>query len=97
MRNSYYIPYYYNSKHIDTQCFIGLYFVYFCTFSQKLNGEKIKIKQVINTGLSDLEQSLSDYPSLIYDGPFSDHVGKKDAVDDIKEDMSTKESSSNVN
>lgn len=28
----------------------------------------------INSSLDDVEQSLSDLPSLIYDGPFSDHI-----------------------
>lgn len=30
--------------------------------------------------LSDAAQSLTDYPSLIYDGPFSDSMGKKESV-----------------
>ena len=33
----------------------------------------------INTDLSDIEQSMSDYPSLIYDGPFSDHMNMENA------------------
>ncbi len=44
------------------------------------SGEKINIStETINTSLMDIEQSFSDYPSLIYDGPFSDHMGKEDA------------------
>mgnify|MGYP004465307223 FL=1 len=35
--------------------------------------------ETINTSLTDLEQSFSDYPTLIYDGPFSDHMGDEDA------------------
>lgn len=35
----------------------------------------------IGTQLSDANQSLSDYPTLIYDGPFSDHItDKKSAI-----------------
>ena len=35
--------------------------------------------EALNFGsaLTDLEQSLSDYPSLIYDGPFSDHISQR--------------------
>ena len=35
--------------------------------------------QGISTSLSDIEQSFSSYPSLIYDGPFSDHINQEDA------------------
>ncbi len=28
----------------------------------------------LDSGFSDIEQSLADYPTLIYDGPFSDHI-----------------------
>lgn len=34
---------------------------------------------VIHTSLSDIEQSFADYPTLIYDGPFSDHNNQEDA------------------
>lgn len=48
--------------------------------SEYENSETLPLQtEVINTNLTDLEQSFSDYPSLIYDGPFSDHIGKEDA------------------
>lgn len=48
--------------------------------SEYENSETLPLQtEVINTSLTDLEQSFSDYPSLIYDGPFSDHIGKEDA------------------
>lgn len=48
--------------------------------SEYENSETLPLQtEVINTGLTDLEQSFSDYPTLIYDGPFSDHIGKEDA------------------
>lgn len=56
------------------------------------SGDTDKLRtEAISTGLSDTEQSFSDYPSLIYDGPFSDHVGTEDAemlkgLDEISED-----------
>lgn len=31
----------------------------------------------LGSGLNDANQSLSDYPTLIYDGPFSDHIQNK--------------------
>lgn len=31
----------------------------------------------LGSGLNDASQSLSDYPTLIYDGPFSDHIQNK--------------------
>ncbi len=34
----------------------------------------------LSTALSDIEQSFEDYPTLIYDGPFSDHVNQEDAA-----------------
>lgn len=41
----------------------------------------------INNSFDDAEQSLSDLPSLIYDGPFSDHIeqGKPLLLDGLKE------------
>lgn len=37
-------------------------------------------KQVpISDGLSNIEKDFSNYPSLIYDGPFSDHINKLEA------------------
>ena len=41
----------------------------------------------INSSFDDVEQSLSDLPSLIYDGPFSDHIeqGKPLLLKDLKE------------
>lgn len=35
--------------------------------------------QTIDGGLDDVEQSISDLPSLIYDGPFSDHIEQGEA------------------
>lgn len=37
-------------------------------------------RAVLSTGLNDANQSLSDYPTLIYDGPFSDHIMNKKSV-----------------
>ncbi len=34
----------------------------------------------IGDGLNDANQSLNDYPTLIYDGPFSDHMNNKKSV-----------------
>lgn len=34
----------------------------------------------LSSSLSDIEQSFEDYPTLIYDGPFSDHVNQEDAA-----------------
>ena len=34
----------------------------------------------INSSFDDVEQSLSDLPSLIYDGPFSDHIEQGEAL-----------------
>lgn len=31
----------------------------------------------LGQGFSDAEQALADYPTLIYDGPFSDHINQK--------------------
>lgn len=33
----------------------------------------------IDTSLTDAEESLGDYPTLIYDGPFSDHIQNKES------------------
>lgn len=35
--------------------------------------------QTIDGGFDDVEQSISDLPSLIYDGPFSDHIEQGEA------------------
>lgn len=44
-------------------------------------GSDFKIQtQGLSTALSDIEQSFEDYPTLIYDGPFSDHVNQEDAA-----------------
>ncbi len=34
-------------------------------------------RMVLSSALNDANQSLSDYPTLIYDGPFSDHIMNK--------------------
>ncbi len=34
----------------------------------------------LGASAADIEQSFQDYPSLIYDGPFSDHVNQEDAA-----------------
>ncbi len=31
----------------------------------------------LNTAMTEIEQSLGDYPTLIYDGPFSDHISTR--------------------
>lgn len=51
--------------------------------SQMLSGN-IKIEEdtktaSLSSGFSSVEQSLSDYPTLIYDGPFSDHILQKES------------------
>ncbi len=44
-------------------------------------GSDFKIQtEGIGTALADIEQSFEDYPTLIYDGPFSDHVNQEDAA-----------------
>lgn len=40
---------------------------------QSDNGERL----YLGDELDDANQSLNDYPTLIYDGPFSDHIGNK--------------------
>lgn len=48
--------------------------------SEYETGSDFKIQtQGLSTSLSDIEQSFDDYPTLIYDGPFSDHVNQEDA------------------
>ncbi len=42
--------------------------------------EKNKDNEDLATYLSDLEEDLSDYPTLIYDGPFSDHILTKEPL-----------------
>lgn len=34
----------------------------------------------LSQNMEDAEQSLTEYPSLLYDGPFSDHINQRDAV-----------------
>lgn len=41
----------------------------------KLSG--VVNEQSLATSLSELEENLSDYPTLIYDGPYSDHILEK--------------------
>ncbi len=36
--------------------------------------------KTLATSLDDLEEDLSDYPTLIYDGPFSDHILSKEPL-----------------
>ncbi len=44
-------------------------------------GSDFKIQtEGLSAALSDIEQSFEDYPTLIYDGPFSDHVNQEDAA-----------------
>ena len=40
-----------------------------------LNG--MEFESELDTHLSDTAEALSDYPTLIYDGPFSDHISQK--------------------
>ncbi|MBE6803737.1 MAG: germination protein YpeB [Ruminococcaceae bacterium] len=42
--------------------------------------EKSSNLVTINSSFDDVEQSLSDLPSLIYDGPFSDHIEQGEAL-----------------
>lgn len=37
-------------------------------------------KMYLGNELNDANQSLNDYPTLIYDGPFSDHINNKESV-----------------
>lgn len=49
----------------------------------KIIGEKIDKKVSVKTlasSLDGLEEDLVDYPTLIYDGPFSDHILKKEPL-----------------
>ncbi len=49
----------------------------------KIIGEKIDKKvnvKTLATSLDGLEEDLVDYPTLIYDGPFSDHILKKEPI-----------------
>ncbi len=46
------------------------------TTLQKEDSERM----LLSTGLNDANQSLNDYPTLIYDGPFSDHIMNKKSV-----------------
>lgn len=43
-------------------------------------------RTLLSNGLNDANQSLNDYPTLIYDGPFSDHIMNKKSVlvEDLK-------------
>lgn len=36
--------------------------------------------ELFSAAVTDLQQSFADYPTLIYDGPFSDHLGNKESV-----------------
>ncbi len=36
--------------------------------------------QLFSGAVADLQQAFTDYPTLIYDGPFSDHLGNKESV-----------------
>ncbi len=47
--------------------------------STKSTLSKTNDVQTINGELDDVEQSISDLPSLIYDGPFSDHIEQGEA------------------
>ncbi len=48
--------------------------------------------QSLNTAMSDAEQTVSDYPTLIYDGPFSDHIlNQKPKLLEGKEEISKDE------
>lgn len=43
-------------------------------------GSDFKIQTTgLGASAADIEQSFEDYPTLIYDGPFSDHVNQEDA------------------
>lgn len=42
--------------------------------------EGIASESVIDTSFTETEQSLTDYPTLIYDGPFSDHIQSQKSV-----------------
>ncbi len=37
-------------------------------------------RKYLGNELNDANQSLNDYPTLIYDGPFSDHINNKESV-----------------
>ena len=40
---------------------------------------KIELQSDLDTHLNNTAEALSDYPTLIYDGPFSDHILKKES------------------
>lgn len=45
------------------------------------SGSNFKIQTTgLGSSLSDVEQAFEDYPTLIYDGPFSDHIAQEDAA-----------------
>lgn len=55
------------------------------TTLQSEQGERLYLSEQLN----DANQSLNDYPTLIYDGPFSDHIlNKKSAVTENLETVS---------
>lgn len=60
-----------------TQLFDG--YLDFAATNQTLSGTKEKAA-LLSDDMEDAEQSLTEYPSLIYDGPFSDHILQKDAT-----------------
>ncbi|MBQ0110744.1 MAG: germination protein YpeB [Oscillospiraceae bacterium] len=45
-----------------------------------LNGQNASDNNVLNTALSDIKEQISALPTLIYDGPFSDNVLKREPL-----------------
>ena len=45
--------------------------------SRSLCGQLATVSMHLDNGTLELEQALADYPTLIYDGPFSDHINQK--------------------
>ncbi len=59
---------------------------------QNTLGEKTELPQSLLSSMNDAEQSLADYPTLIYDGPFADNILNKEGGESLKSlDEITKE------
>ncbi len=42
--------------------------------------QKIEVNDVLNDSMNDMAETLTSAPSLIYDGPFSDHIESKEPI-----------------
>lgn len=62
---------------------------------QKAKSVLARRRSNINDGLSDVEKSFEDYPTLIYDGPFAEHILNKEPQT-AKEPQVTKEQANKI-